>query len=251
MKSIEVNFNLSSNNSFNLADLSIIMQAVFIEWLPDEWGDKLHQQSLKPYRQTVLHNEKDYTWHLDIFDEELSQSFILKLMEYGHKEIELERLGRIKIIDYQIKEINIKEFADVFYENRLVNSIDIKFLTSTSFKHEGQYAIFPDIHLIIQSLYQKYNHLMEEESVIDYDVLASLEKVARIQTYNLRSKYYPIHGIWIPSFVGNIKLKFHQQGSLTNYVAMLLTFGQYSGLGIKTAMGMGYIKVTINYKEVR
>lgn len=35
----------------------------------------------------------------------------------------------------------------------------------------------------------------------------------------------------------------HGSQTLTNYVAVLLKFAEYSGVGVKTSMGMGAIKL--------
>ena len=55
---------------------------------------------------------------------------------------------------------------------------------------------------------------------------------------------FHLEGIKIPSFVGNITLKINGTRQFVNLINMLCEFGVYSGVGIKTAIGMGSIGVS-------
>lgn len=50
----------------------------------------------------------------------------------------------------------------------------------------------------------------------------------------------------IPAFVGSLTLHAAGPQSLRGLVAMLLSFGEASGIGVKTSMGMGGVQLLQN-----
>jgi len=61
--------------------------------------------------------------------------------------------------------------------------------------------------------------------------------------YDLKSVSFSLEGVKIPSFIGKITIKLHGTDTMANFVNMLFEFGEYSGVGIKTSLGMGYMKI--------
>ena len=59
----------------------------------------------------------------------------------------------------------------------------------------------------------------------------------------MRSTQYRIERVRIPSFIGEISIRIDGSQQLANVATMLAKFGEYSGVGIKTGMGMGAMKV--------
>ena len=77
----------------------------------------------------------------------------------------------------------------------------------------------------------------------DEDVLEELVKNSTIVNYKLNSTYFQMEGIRIPSFRGKIGIKISGTDTIAKYARFLAEFGEYSGVGIKTAMGMGAVKL--------
>ena len=73
-----------------------------------------------------------------------------------------------------------------------------------------------------------------------------MEWCARIVSYKLHSQYFPhvTKDHKIPAFVGSVVLKCHGPQPMIGLVRMLLKFGEYAGIGIKTSMGMGGVRCT-------
>ena len=77
----------------------------------------------------------------------------------------------------------------------------------------------------------------------DADTLESLEEGAEIIRYDLKSVKFPIEKVRIPAFIGKITIKMKGTQTMTNFAHMLFEFGEFSGVGIKTSLGMGCIKI--------
>ncbi len=61
--------------------------------------------------------------------------------------------------------------------------------------------------------------------------------------YKLRSTRFFVEKTKIPAFIGRVTIKIRGTQDFTRLVNMLLRFGEFSGTGIKTSMGMGAYKI--------
>ena len=74
-------------------------------------------------------------------------------------------------------------------------------------------------------------------------VLEDIQQHTKVIGYSLRSTLYSVEGIKIPSFQGTMTFSLTGPQQLVNLTHMLLQFGAYAGVGIKTAMGMGGMQI--------
>ena len=63
-----------------------------------------------------------------------------------------------------------------------------------------------------------------------------------IQQYQLRSTAFSLEGVKIPAYLGTIALRVRGTNTMADFANLLLQFGEYSGVGIKTSLGMGAYK---------
>lgn len=94
---------------------------------------------------------------------------------------------------------------------------------------------------------RRYEIIMQEESFYDQDTLMQLVDNSAIVRYRLRSATFPMESIRIPGFIGEITIRVRGPQTMVNFVRMLLEFGSYAGVGMKTAIGMG----NITFEECR
>lgn len=128
-------------------------------------------------------------------------------------------------------------------------TVKIQFITPTAFKVQGHYQNYPTLQHIFSSLIQKYNAAHTTTEIADENLLGDLQRFTSVIGYDLRNTTFPVEGITIPSFIGTLLLKISGPQQMVNLVHLLLCFGTYSGIGIKTAMGMGALRI-IERKDV-
>ena len=102
---------------------------------------------------------------------------------------------------------------------------------------------FRTVHNIYNSLLNKWNSFASEVSLKDDHILDHLKDNTELVGYNLRSTKFNLDGAKINSFRGEICLKISGPESLVRIANLLFAFGEYSGIGVKCALGMGGIKV--------
>ena len=133
------------------------------------------------------------------------------------------------------------QFEDIIRQARQTTSLctEIQFRSAASFKQNGRYVIFPQEKLILQSLVNRWNSFCEEYPLCDPDALCMLESGIYIRDYALKSVRYHLKNVYIPAFVGKVTLDSRLPVPLAELWHAILLWADYSGIGIKTALGMG------------
>ena len=209
---IEMQLNCDTVNYRNSSNL----QGVIMENIDTGYADFLHQQGLNPYSQYVHKKEGKTYWCICTLDNESYEQIITRFMN--------------------------SELMNQFYNESGQKYYDVEFITPTSFKSNGKYMIYPDLGMIYRSLMKKYS-IVSEQNMYDEDTLEQLVNYSNITRYRLQSTLFPLEGVVIPSFKGNISVRIHGSDTMSRYARLLLSFGEYSGVGIKSSIGMGAIKL--------
>ena len=224
--------------------LSSMLQGVLMENIDPSFADVLHRTGAHPYSQYVLTEGNDIRWTVNALSEEAERMIIRPLKEHLLKDIYLEhREETLSVTDIQEESISYDELVQKYYFGTGSKFLTIQFLTPTAFKQAGKYCIFPTGRLIFQSLMMRYDAGSESTRIFSDELLEEFEQYTEITDYRLQSVRYSMEGVRIPSFIGRCTFRFHGPQQFANTAHMLAQFGKYSGIGIKTGMGMGAMTV--------
>jgi len=211
-----------------------------MEQIDSGYAGLLHEQGLKPYSQYLLCMGKEREWVVKTTTQEAYQQIILPLMDGKFTDFVLEKKDIcIKILSRNLKTMPKQELLQEFYSIAGERYLNLEFISPTAFKSDGKYIFIPDIKFIFQSLMNKYSAASSDMEMYDRETLEQLTDGAIMVRYRLRSTVFPLEGVKIPSFVGEITIKINGTDTMARYARLLTRFGEYSGAGIKTAMGMG------------
>ncbi len=227
-------------------DLSFQMPSSFhgalMEQLEPEYAAELHSSQLHPYTQHLERKEDEWHWVVTALNERACQEIIekklLKLQEFKLNKHQID----LKIMDRRYTELSKRELAFNFYQNSQSPYISLRFLTPTAFKYQGRYINYPELSYLYSNLMNKYDAADDEESMQDEDTLEQLIRNTSISRYDLHSIAFSMEGIRIPAFLGTMTLRIHGTQTMCNFANMLFQFSEYSGIGIKTALGMGAVR---------
>lgn len=222
-----------------------LLQGYLMSLLNSDYADFLHETPLNPYSQYVYYDkEKDsYIWRIATLNEEAKKQIIDKVLAVKDKTIELKHNDiTLKIISNKItEETSYKNIADKYFLSKTNRVIKIRTLTSATYKSNGQYQMFPEVKSLYVSLFNKWNEFNTKVDLNDGETLQHLINHTHIDSYDLKSTKFATDGINIKSFKGTFSLYVKGPSPLVNIANMLFDYGQYSGLGAKTSMGMGGI----------
>lgn len=218
------------------------LHGLMMENLAPAYSEKLHGQGRNPFSQCLLEDGKGAQWCIRTLTEEAYDSIITPLSRLEAFEL---KGGKIKarVLGKTIRTIPKERLLERFYEPGGEHYQDILFQTPTAFKSGGRYVFYPDPRLIYQSLMKKYSAASDELEMEDGETLDQLTENSEIVRYRLRTVPFSLEGVMITGFQGQIRIHIRGSDTMARYVRLLLEFGEYSGIGIKTGLGMGAINL--------
>ncbi|MBR1629841.1 MAG: CRISPR-associated endoribonuclease Cas6 [Lachnospiraceae bacterium] len=220
------------------------MQGVLFEHIESGYAQYLHTQSMHPYSQYIVHEDQKTVWIIQTLNKEAYQEVVLPLLDSGFRDIHLKKAEEeYSITSKKVETIEKKELLEEFYRDDYDDFFQTDFLSSTAFKKNGRYYILPDVRLVFQNLMNKYSATSERVDMVDEEMLGDIEEHVFVSRHRIQSTIFPIEGVNIPGFMGKVIFRVKSNHTLKRYIRLLLRFGEYSGIGIKTAMGMGAFRV--------
>lgn len=238
MKRIVISFSRISRSPINL---STKLHGFLMENLDPDYVTWLHEQEYNPYSMKVIHQNDKTLWSLYLLTDEAIKQILPFLLEL--KKAELHDLPTLIVESFSMQDLSSQQLLELFNQDQDRSFYTIHFQTPTGFRSQGEYVLFPSMRLIFHSLMMKYARLVENRQDIEEETLDYLVKHSRITSYRLESSYFNVHGQKIPGFRGRLTFKITGPNTLKAYANMLLKFGEYSGLGMKTSLGMGSLEL--------
>lgn len=244
---IEFILKLPENEKVHRA-MGSILQGALMEILDAESADKLHEDGLRPYSQFIYFdkNKNLPIWRVNVLNNWAYEKILIPLqnqqeifLRHKNYSVKLQRYDLISAETYE-------EMANRFMSDgaQIFSGVDIKFLTTTSFRRDGQYVIFPEVYLLIQSLLNRWNKFSVKFGIED-DTSKILANFCRVKEYALRTQNFLLEHQTISGFCGTMKIKFEDNALINNLLAILFNYANYAGVGIKTALGMGATKTIL------
>ncbi len=230
--------NQVSNIGYNSGS---IFQGIIMETIETDYANKLHHLSYNPYAQYILRKNNALYWMISGINHEAYENIILPLLELNKVLLKNKNL-EIEVLDKKLTTINRERFiGEELFHSEIKNRVSFNFISPTAFKSNNRYIFMPNSRYIYQSLMHKFDSSGKEE-VFSIDLLNEINDKTSISKYNLRSKVFNLEAIKIPSFVGDLEIKFETTSEIKKICNMLGKFAEYSGIGIKSSIGMGAVK---------
>ena len=219
------------------------LYAWLLDQIPDESARQFHNQEQHALTQYLDH---DHIWTVNLFGEEAITCFGSVLESVDQIALHADTLS---VLERHFQPVGEPE--DFLRRGRETASRKtiLQFVSPAAFKQAGRYAIFPQEDLLLQSLLMKWNEACSNYSLQDADLLAEMKKGIHIVDYNLRTGRFQLKNTAIPCFYGKIFVETRLPVVLQEIWNALLCFAPYSGIGIKTTLGMGGVRVTVLEKK--
>lgn len=238
--SLRMQLQSEENLSFQMTSL---FHGALMELLPGDYAEELHFAMRHPYSQHLESVNQTWYWVVNCLNEEATARIIRGALE-DLSQIRLKKRDlTVTIIKKIYTEQSDRSLMEEFYGGKQDRYISIQFITPTAFKRQGQYCIYPDLRCIYQSLMRRYDESSSREGMFDEETLEQICQDSEIVRYDLKSTCFHLEGVRIPSFIGKITIHLKGTQTMANFVWLLFQYGQYSGVGIKTSLGMGSLRI--------
>lgn len=229
-------------SSGQIASLGPFFQGALLEKTNEEYVKWLHAQPFNPYSQYSCKDQSgNVVWRVNALNDEAAE-YLIEPLRKGVDAIVLRSVPeQFEVIQSSMDVVSQKSLLSIVAEEN-PNKVKVRFATPTAFKSKGSYVIVPSPRLVFQNLLMHYSNVYEGDKEIDAETIEYIEQHVQIISYDLRSQYYSNiakDGRKVPAFVGSMTLMINGPAAMLGLARMLLKFGEYSGVGIKTSMGMG------------
>ncbi|NLP31250.1 MAG: CRISPR system precrRNA processing endoribonuclease RAMP protein Cas6 [Clostridiales bacterium] len=250
IKKYRLELEVANNNLKPSPSWAYLLYATMIENIKTEYVEYLHEDGLNPINQYVHIPDRNcpnkIEWNINLLgNEAISQvePFLMKIENIRLKKFDTDITVTNRVITCTTTEADI--LNTYLTTGNAFKNMRIDFLSATSFKSNEKYVLFPSVDLILKSAVSKWNAFSSSYALDDEEALQQMIDRTRIYQYALRSNSFMLKQARIPGFRGYIKLYSTGPDPMVRLINLLFGFLEYSGVGIKTTLGMGGCKVTL------
>lgn len=239
ISTIKIELNEPENFKLN-CNISSLLHGYIMENVGSEFANEMHISDIRPFSQSLSRdNSGRWVWRVTALTDSANENIINMLTEQKNIYLKYKDL-QFDILNYSVHRTSYEQlFENNYLQNDISRYISFKLITPTAFKSNGRYINYPDLRLFFMSLIKKYDKNSDSTQIFDEKLIKKLTTDVEIVKYNLRSTYFSLEGVKIPSYWGDITIKVNCDIVTVKLVNMLVDFAQYSGVGIKNALGMG------------
>lgn len=243
LSGVDVRFSHEALNQ----NMGSLFHGALMEMLEPEYVERLHRDGLNPYSQCLVFSpaEKCWVWRVRTLDEEAAERIAGRLAGQVREGIRLKRKDlSLKPLEVEpLEPLPFHELVSKAYGNVPPRRIRLTFATPASFKHNGSHVLFPRAEWILASLIRRLNAFSDLVKIGDEQAVRDILESVAISDYRLQSTRYHLERVGIKAFKGHVVLALGGNETLRSLATVLLRYGEYAGIGVKTSMGMGGIRL--------
>ena len=221
------------------------MYAALLEAMGREAAEKLHDSADCSISQYIvrLEGRAESLWTVNLVGAPAVE--VVSPVIESMKSAELRARGTTLSLEIISRNdaANLDAMLKIPGEDMACGRFLLRFLSPCGFRSDNEYALFPSVPLILGSLRRRWNAAFPFTPIDDSDAFAMLAANVKITGYHLRGASFKLKGVSIPSFSGTVTLSARLSPPMLRLLRTLLSFGAFSGIGIKTALGMGGFEV--------
>jgi CRISPR-associated endoribonuclease Cas6 len=217
--------------------LAVKIHGAAMKAIPTEFAQVLHRQEYHPFSIFTVFTDEYLIIRVSALNDEAA--VIAKC---------LKKKGEIRVagIKEPLKIIGIDEAVPVKADSAgsLIkgNSFRISFVTPAVIKSGGKLVCKPEISKYFYSAVQKYNTF--EEDFVSFEEFKEAFDSADVTGYELKGVSYNVSGNIFPGMTGYADIKLPSDEKKAEIIKKAAAYASYSGIGGKTALGMGGIVIS-------
>jgi len=214
-------------------------------------GELLHSPSLKPftlffpaYFRKPEGEVTSFTLELNLLNNELFPE-VAKVL-FSEKELEVSVNG-VRAELRSLKPILVETYEGMLKESSLKRDIILDFLTPTSFKKGDVDLILPEPYLVFKNLLKRWN-TFSPIKIPAKEVISFVKRNLFVSGCWIRTKKVKVmKNAKITGFMGRVYFyALKEDPEILRALNSLCKFSEFSGIGRKTTMGFGKVKVVEN-----
>ncbi len=235
---------LDLNNQEYNYNISSILHGIIMEFIPSDYATFLHTEKTLPYSINITNYKDKLLWTINTLSEE-AYNLIIKNLENITEIYMKQKRKTVKVKKISLTNTTYNKLIQDNYYNKeyIQKEYTIYVQTPLSFKSSNNYVILPEPYLFFRSIMRRFDYFSKTDKIFDQDTLEYLNKTIKIRKYKIRSSIMHLHKYKIPGLLGEITITVNSNDMIKKLIGLLLLYSEYSGVGIKTALGMGSVSL--------
>lgn len=246
LKKREIVFSEKENSRLNINNGSIL-HGFLMERISTETARMLHESSLRPFSQFIYFSKElnKWIWTINTLDEAIDNAIESALVRL--KSVDLKHKNSSFQIDHMRAHPgkSYKDLTTECYSGEGYRNVIVTFQTPCSFKVSGNNVIYPEIKHIYNNILNRWNSFSDLVSIDDKQAIEHIIEHTYVHDFNIKGSSYSLESARLRGFTGKMHFRVKGPDSLVSLSNLMFRFAEYSGLGSRTALGMGGIKVEL------
>lgn len=222
-------------------NMASLFHGYLMKEIDPSFAEYLHYNQTNPFTSCIVRErtgDKAY-WRITTFNKTAYDEIIAPLTGGSSDSIYIEH----KDMEFHIRNMRVEKssFEELYLNAK--RTPRLRLLTPTSFKSEGRTHIFPDVKVLLNGVINKINLHSDSIKIEDEHTLEEMMAGIYLREYNLRTAVFNMEKIKIKGFLGTLDVGLYGDPALLELLNFVLASAQYTGLGIKTSLGMGGINL--------
>ncbi|MGN0692912.1 MAG: CRISPR system precrRNA processing endoribonuclease RAMP protein Cas6 [Oscillospiraceae bacterium] len=219
------------------SEIAVKIHGAVMKNIPTEYAAKLHISGYHPYSVYAFPYGSGYIIRVSALNEEAKvitdvMSEVKKITLYGIPE-------RLTVTDVFPGDPVSAEKAAGSINGRMIRT---ELVTPAMIKTGGRPCNLPDIPRYFYSVILKYNSFEKDE--LSYDDFLSAFNMSVLDRYSFESVKYNVSGNIFPGMSGYFDIILAGNKKQTELLKKVFAYASYCGIGGKTGMGMGGIRIS-------
>ena len=223
-----------------------LFHGALMELIDSDYAETLHAQGLKPYRTALEYTRERIVWRIAALSNDAHEQIIARLMNSNLEKLIIKN----RAIELEVQSVALatnssySTLAEEYYLKREPSQyLNIEFNSPTTFKINNQHSIFFELKNYWASLINRWNAFADSISLEDESLLQHLVEHSKVIGYDMRSSYMYVGQAKIHGFVGAATILLHGPEQLKRLANLLAHYAEFSGVGAKTALGLGAVRL--------
>ena len=211
------------------SDLGVKIHGYIMSIIDSDYAEKLHTEALNPFSINVVRDGSELILTINALADEAMQ--IINALKAVDKII-VKGAPALKVLDYSIENpVGYNDYVDN------IKKYQFNIITPALCKKQGTLYFGTEISQYFKSVALKLNEF-ENENISEEDIKKAFDCM-KIVGYKFFSKSYKIAPKKLTGMMGSVSFKIHGDYSNCELLKKLIHYSCYSGIGSRTALGMG------------
>lgn len=218
---------------------SSVMHGLIMEHTDTEYAGLLHSGQVRPFSQSVISRNGSSVWIVTALNDEAYEKILRPVLALESAEITQKNdtitFGMAEFVSTSYEEL----FAEHYIHSDPSRLVKMDILTPTAFKAGGKYINLPDPLMILSGAARRFDNDCDIHETMSDSLFEEIAQRVSFSSFDLHSASFPLERVGIPSFYGSVVMKVSGSETFCRYINMICDYASYTGIGIKTALGMG------------